>query len=388
MHQTAIIYHYFATYRLPIFLELMQSQKVEFTLFSGIDSEIPINKIDTNLSKLPIEKGGLRWKFLKNYWLLNKRFLWQSDLLSLALKSNFNSYIFLGSPYFITTWLAVLIVRLRGKKAYFWMHGVYKNKPTKIDWLKLYIFYKIPTGFFLYGNRALSVLRKYKVKPDLHMHVIYNSLDYKRSLKMRKFVIDDELKNYRLSYFGSADIPVIIFIGRLNLVKRIDMLINAQAFLKHSNGVIPFNVLLIGDGEERLKLEKQSIDLGLEEHVKFLGAIYDEEVNANALLYADLCVTPGEVGLTAMHAMSYGVPVISHNNFDVQMPEVEAIKVGVTGDLFQYGDIESLSETIYCWLTNYPVKTNEVMKACFSVIDTYYNPQYQKSVIESVLLKD
>ncbi|WP_192085426.1 glycosyltransferase family 4 protein [Algoriphagus sp. Y33] len=388
MHQTAIIYHYFASYRLPIFLELMQSKKVEFTLYSGVDSEIPIKRIDSNLSSLPIEKGGLRWKFLKNHWLVNKKFLWQSGLISIALKSDFDSYIFLGSPYFITTWLAVAIVRLRGKKAYFWMHGVYKDKPTKVDWLKLNIFYKMATGFFLYGNRALSILRKHKVKPDFRMHVIYNSLDYEKSLKLRKLVDEKELKDYRLSYFSSADIPIVVFIGRLNFVKRIDMLIDAQYFLKRRDGKLPFNILLIGEGEEKSTLVEQSKELGLDENVKFLGAIYDEEINANALLYADLCVTPGEVGLTAMHAMSYGVPVISHNNLDVQMPEVEAIQNGVTGNLFEYGSVENLSETICCWLAKYPVKTKEIMEACFSVIDTHYNPYYQKSVIESVLLKD
>lgn len=388
MHRSAIIYHYFALYRLPILSELTQSKKVEFSLFSGIESEISIKKIDYNLSKLSVNSGGLRWKLFTNQWLLKKKFLWQTGLISFALKSEFDSYIFLGSPYFISTWFAVSILRFRRKKVYFWMHGVYKESPGMLDWVKMNLFYQLADGFLLYGNRASSILKKHKVKPDNQIHVIYNSLDYDKSLKFRKFVNIEGLKCFRLTYFSSSDIPVIVFIGRLNNIKKIDMLIDAQNSLKLSKGIVPFNLLLIGEGEERLNLESKSREFGLEDNVKFLGAIFDEEINSKCLLFSDLCVTPGEVGLTAIHAMSYGVPVISHNNLNIQMPEVEAIKIGQTGDLFEYGCLDSLSETIFSWLSKYPFKTKAVMEACFSVIDNYYNPHYQKKVIEDVLLKN
>lgn len=388
MRQTAIIYHYFALYRLPILRELMNSREVVFTLFSGIDSEIQIKKVSPNLSKIAIEKGGLRWSFLKNNWLFKKKFLWQSGLISLVFSSKFDSFIFLGSPYFLSTWISVLILRLRGKKAYFWMHGVYKEKPTYIDFLKMKFFYRMAHGFFLYGNRALGVLKRFKVKDDKDMHVIYNSLDYNKSLSFRRIVSKDEVEKFRFSVFNEIDIPVVVFIGRLNFVKRIDMLIESMVKLKIENGKNVFNLLVIGDGEEKVFLENKVEEYGLDFNCKFLGAIYEEQENANYLLYSDLCVIPGEVGLTAMHAMSYGVPVISHNNLDIQMPEVEAINCGISGDLYEFGDVKDLSKTIYCWLEKYPIKTRQIMESCFSIIDLHYNPSYQRKVIESVLAND
>lgn len=387
MHKCAIVYHYLASYRRPIFNELMKSGSTEFTLYSGLQSEIEIKKIDPEMASLPIEEGGLRWVFLKNNWLFRKKFLWQSGLLKLVFTSSFDSFIFLGSPYHLSTWIASVIARLRGKDVYFWMHGVYKDKPTKVDWLKLNVFYKLATGFFLYGNRSLEVMKRHKVKPIDKMHVIYNSLDYDESVKKRKIVDEKAVNNYRNEYFNDDNFPVVIFIGRLTNIKKIDMLISAQHVLKKKGADAFFNILLIGDGEEKDKLIELSKTLGLSDNVKFLGAVYDETIIAETIMYADLCIVPGAVGLTAMHSLSYGTPVISHNNLDIQMPEVESIIPGVTGDLYEYNNFNNLVEVLENWLLSHPNKTAGLMEECFAVIDTYYNPYYQRNIIESVLKK-
>lgn len=385
MHKCAIVYHYLASYRKPIFTELMKSVSVEFTLYSGLVSEIDIKKIDVEIANLSLGEGGLRWMFLKNNWLFRKKFLWQSGLLKLAFSSSFDSFIFLGSPYHLSTWIASIIAQLRGKDVYYWMHGVYKDEPSKVNWIKLNVFYKLATGFFLYGNRSLSILKRHKVKPDDKIHVIYNSLDYEESVKMRKVVNEKSVKEYRIKYFNDDSFPVAVFIGRLNNIKKIDMLINAQHILKQKQKGIFFNVLLIGDGEEKDKLIKLSETLGLSENVKFLGAVYDETIISQAVIYADICVVPGAVGLTAIHALSYGTPIISHNNLDLQMPEVESIVQGVTGNLYEYNNLENLAEVIEQWLLIHPLKTPKLMKDCFAVIDEFYNPYYQRKIIESVL---
>jgi glycosyltransferase involved in cell wall biosynthesis len=386
MKKVAIIYHYIALYRLPIFQELMKANPdVEYTLFSGTSSEINIKKIDTSLSSLPLENGGLRWSFLKNKWFLGRKFLWQKGLMKAAAREDFDAYIFLGSPYFISTWLAVMITRLRGKKIYYWMHGVYKDNITAVDKVKLFGFYKLAHGFFLYGNRSADILKKYNVKPAKDIHVIYNSLDYEKSLKIRKPFHAEAITSFRAKYFKNTTIPVIIFIGRLNLVKRIDMLIEAQSILKNRFGRDFFNLLIIGDGDQRPSLESQAHNHGLADAVAFLGARYDEAENGYLLSSADLCVTPGEVGLTAIHSLSYGTPVISHDNLNVQMPEVEAIKSGLTGELYAYNSIESLVEVISDWFNQHPSKDEKVIQQCYQVVDKHFNPHYQSKILNTVL---
>ncbi|MEZ4897633.1 MAG: hypothetical protein R2806_12390 [Saprospiraceae bacterium] len=57
-----------------------------------------------------------------------------------------------------------------------------------------------------------------------------------------------------------------------------------------------------------------------------------------------VCVSPGNIGLTGVHSMSFGCPVISHNNFVEQMPEFEIIREGETGYFFQQNNILDLGK--------------------------------------------
>ena len=125
-------------------------------------------------------------------------------------------------------------------------------------------------------------------------------------------------------------------------------------------------------------------DLGLTNQVWFYGACYDERRIAELLYNADLCVSPGNVGLTAMHAMTFGCPVISNDNFSTQMPEFEAIEDGKTGTFFKENDIESLAEAISRWRDSSPDR-ELVRKACYKVIDEKYNPHLQLETLKKVI---
>ena len=143
-----------------------------------------------------------------------------------------------------------------------------------------------------------------------------------------------------------------------------------------------FNVVLVGGGPA---LEKLKHDASLRKaSVWFYGPCYEESKIASLLYNADVCVSPGNVGLTAIHAMSYGLPVITHNKFTLQMPEFEAIIPNITGAFFEKGNISDLSSIISQFLQN---NTNRklVREKCREVIDNKYNPFVQLEVIKSVL---
>ncbi|WP_158856667.1 glycosyltransferase [Lunatibacter salilacus] len=385
MRKIAIVYHYIALYRLPIFRELMNSEILDFVILSGQTSDISIEQVDIRYAQLPLKNGGLRWFFLKNIWLFKRKILWQSGLSRFVLANKFDTYIFLGNPYHLSTWVAAILARLLNRKVYFWMHGVYKDKLIFVDYIKLFFFYKIANGYFLYGNRAAQILKKYYVGSESNIHIIYNSLDYKTALSLRQKFSYISTVHFRAELFESSEIPTICFIGRLNKIKRIDMLIEAQYRLTQKLGNTAFNLLLIGDGEEYYNLHQKVKNLGLERAVYFTGALYDEEKIAKFLSFSDLCVNPGNVGLTAIHSLSYGTPVISHDNLNIQMPEVESILVGETGDLYQYNNLDSLINKIDKWFVKYPIKDELLINKCMSVVDRFYNPEYQRSIFESVL---
>lgn len=382
MKNVAIVYHYFAHYRLPILEELSNSEVINYTFISGIDA-------DTNIKLHNFsETSFLKWLPLKNIWLFKGKLLWQKGLIDFIRYKDFDSVIFLGNPYHLSTWFAVLLCRFKGIKVFYWMHGFYKNQFSWFDYIKVFVFYKMANGFLLYGNRSAEILKNLGVKDSKDIYVIYNSLDYGKSLKLRKNYLIKDILDMRRSTFGAEDIPIICFIGRVNSIKKIHLLIEAQKILKEKFKTIFFNLIIIGEGEELNTIKSLSISYGLENNCMFTGALYDENAIASFLSFSDLCVVPGEVGLTSIHSLSYGTPVISHDDFNVQMPEAESIIDGVTGLLFEQNNLEDLVIKIENWLTLYPIKTQDVVSRCYSVIDSYYNPVYQKNTIESAILNN
>jgi glycosyltransferase involved in cell wall biosynthesis len=96
--------------------------------------------------------------------------------------------------------------------------------------------------------------------------------------------------------------PVILFVGRLQARKRLDLLLRACALLDSHPRLI-----IVGDGPERAAL--QSLAKEIYPEARFVGAKHGAELK----LYfaeADLFVLPGTGGLAVQEAMSYGLPVI------------------------------------------------------------------------------
>lgn len=102
------------------------------------------------------------------------------------------------------------------------------------------------------------------------------------------------------------------------------------------------------------------------------------------LMTADLCVSPGEVGLTAMHALAYGTPVVTHDDFDHQKPEAECIVPGQTGAFFRRADPAHLANTLFEWLSR--GQDREVIRtACYDKISILYNPNTQAKLINKAV---
>ena len=301
-------------------------------------------------------------------------FYWQSGALKL-LRSEYTDIITPGDIHCISTWLFLLLSKVTKKRIYFWTHGAYGDESFFRRWLTRFR-YKFLAGAFLYGNYAKEFLVKYGI-PENKLHVIYNSLDYDNQLPMRSILRPTDI--YR-SHFDNDD-KNIVFIGRLTTVKKLDQILKAVAKLKKKGRNL--NVTFVGDGSERQQLEALSKELDLN-NVWFYGACYDEYKIAELLYNADVCVSPGNVGLTAMHAMSFGCPIISHNNFAKQMPEFEAIEKGRTGTFFKENDVDDLSEVINKWI-NTCSDRESVRQACYKVIDEKYNPHIQLKTLQNVL---
>ena len=351
-------------------------------IFRAIDAEYDccwyFGKEETDIKSMDVSvlKNVI---IVKNVSFFHKRFYWQKGVLELAFQKGIDAYFMLGGTFYITTWFLLFFVKLfhPGRKIYFWSHGWY-GKESWIEGRLKRIFFGLPDGVFLYGNYARNLMIQNGFDPK-KLFVIHNSLHYKEQLQLRNSMGSSSI--YREHFKNNY--PVIIFIGRLTSVKRLDLLVDALAELKKRGEEC--NLIFVGDGIKRKDLEMLVAEKSLTSNVWFYGACYDEAINAELVYNADLCVSPGNVGLTAMHAMVFGTPVITHNCFKYQMPEFEAIQPGTTGDFFEYNDPHSLANTISHWFQSKQNKRDEVRKACFQEIDNKWNPEFQMDVIRKNL---
>lgn len=301
---------------------------------------------------------------------------YQKGVFSLLKK--YQIFITPGDYWCISNWFFLFICKLTKKEVYLWTHGWYGSE-NKIEKILKKIYYSFVTGFFLYGNYAKELMQKNGIRAD-KLHVIYNSLDYAKQLKLRNNM---EIESPYRTMFGN-NYNVLVFVGRLAKVKKLDMLIKAMFLLKQKKEY--YNLLLIGDGDMKSELIDLVKSDDLLSQVCFYGACYDEKEISNLIYHADLTVSPGNVGLTAMHSMVYGTPVVSHNNFIHQMPEFEAIIPWETGAFFNESSVESLADTIHLWFMK--CKDRDIVRQrCYSVIDNKYNPYKQIQIFKEVLLK-
>jgi N-acetyl-alpha-D-glucosaminyl L-malate synthase BshA len=97
---------------------------------------------------------------------------------------------------------------------------------------------------------------------------------------------------------------------------------------------------MIGDGPERQHCERLCRELGISDHVSFLGK---QDAIEELLAICDLFVIPSEhesFGLAALEAMACEVPVISSNGGG--LPEVNIH--GVTGYLSDPGNVNEMAQ--------------------------------------------
>lgn len=362
-----LIYNFAQHYRTSIFKLIDQEFDCDFVFG---DSYLNVKKMDYAL---------LRGKVTEVHTKHFGGWSYQPGIQSL-LRKDYDTFVLLGESRSLSTWLFCIRARLfhRKKKVCFWSHGWY-GKETKVENILKKMLFKLPNGgVFLYGNYARGLMIKEGFDPN-KLFVIHNSLAYDEQVAVREQLTGQPVYT---EHFQNTN-PNLFFIGRLTEIKKLDMVLRAMAILQaRGEG---FNMTFIGGGDKLEDLKTLATNLGLEKNVWFYGPCYDEKELSGMIYNADLCVSPGNVGLTAMHTMVFGTPVLTHNDFTLQMPEFEAIREGETGTFFKNGSVDSLAENISRWFAEKGNQREQVRQACMHEIDISWTPQFQIEVLKKHL---
>jgi glycosyltransferase involved in cell wall biosynthesis len=110
------------------------------------------------------------------------------------------------------------------------------------------------------------------------------------------------------------------------------------------------SLVLVGDGDDRPRLEQLARDFGVSERTHFLQGLMPEELfacYANCEIFALPSLGEG-FGLVFLEAMAHAKPVIGGAHGGI--PDI--IEDGVTGRLVPHGDIESLAQALESLFNN------------------------------------
>lgn len=228
-------------------------------------------------------------------FLRKERFLLCLNLYR-HFKINRPDYILTEDISNLPNGLLVTIYGLLNKCSYTIM-GLGKILANKESILKKIL--KLPILFF--RKNAKSFL-SYSTTGAEYYKELYN----KESISWMNSVVDfnDVNKVYLEEKYKSEKLN-ILFIGRIEKFKRLDLLIKALISIKDRNIVL--NV--IGEGKEKCFLMKKYSDVNFE--INWLGQINDNMEKNTFFSQAHLGVMPGSGGLVIQELQSYAIPVIA-----------------------------------------------------------------------------
>ncbi len=233
--------------------------------------------------------------------------------------------------------MVAMYCRMRGVPYLIWglgnVPGKTRSRLRKLLSPFINFFYRNTAGFIGYSRWAQTVYAPMG-KP---VYVAPNACLATPSSAER---METELKIEERSARSTCS---ILTIGELKAQKRIDMLLQTMARLKH----LPVNLHVIGGGPELESLKELSRSLGVGERVTFYGSVYATEKKRAIIEDCTLGVLPGRGGLVIQEMMYHGLPVVcgpadgterdrvvdQHNGFLLEEP-IHPEKIAATIESF------------------------------------------------------
>lgn len=368
MNKLCLITNIAPHYRRAIFEEIDKEIGCDFYIGDHIETELKI--FDYHILV------GFK-KTVHNIFL--HHFYWQRGTVKLIFKP-YKYYIFDGEPFCLSTWVLLLFAKMLRKQTIAWTHGWYGRERGVKRYIKK-TFYSLFSKLMLYNEYAIDLMEKEGFDKG-KLSCIANSLDSDKELSIRKQLRPSKIYH---SHFENA-YPTIIYCGRIQKRKKIEQIFESMEILKRQGHIV--NLVIVGKDVDGASLTKDIRRLKLEEQIWMYGPCYDDYKLGELFYNATVCVSPGNVGLTAIHALTFGCPVITHDNFPYQMPEFEAIQPNVTGDFFKQNDIKDLARVILKWIEKSENNKSIIQQAAYKEIDSKWNTHYQIRTIKEMINAD
>jgi len=318
-------------YFTPVFRELARAGSIEFTVAycsmhgvePGVDPELGV----TVAWDVPL-LNGYRWTFVENrspkpaidtFWGAVNPGLWR-----LVRSGDFDVVVSYGYRA-ISNWIAALAARIGNRAKFVWVtDAIYLSSLERARWkepLKKMLvprIYRFADGVFALSSRSSTFIHELGVERDRIFLVPY--------------VVDNDFfargcaaadRNETRSTLGVRDDQLLaLYVGKLAPWKRPGDLVRALSHVPNAH------LALVGEGEERRRLEQLALQLGVDDRVTFLGFVNQRGLSD---VYA-----AADVVLLASEYEAFGLVV--NEAFACGVPAVVSDRCGAAGDLVADGD--------------------------------------------------
>jgi glycosyltransferase involved in cell wall biosynthesis len=345
MNKVLLIEPVLAHYRKDVFQTFFDSEDFNFEIIAGRSYQ--------GIQSLDYRNSIFDYTALK---VFSHTFYYLKGSVKYALSKKPDVIICTGVDFHLLhTIILFFIYRIILRKRFYWWSHAATGHQRKFGFLIRKFFYRSSNGIFSYNRAGKENLLLMGVK-DQKIVVVNNSINKE----------DYGYLNHDLNNKTTGNVFTILYCGRVTKSKKIDILIQALGVLRKKN-VFDFKCFIIGDGdlEEIIKLAKE---LNILEKIDFVGAKYGKQAHPY-FLDSDLFVYPGGIGLSALHSLSFGIPVITTDNLSLHFPEFELIKPGFNGDLFTDNSFEDLANKIVEWRNNLTKSREKYINNCIQQIN-------------------
>jgi len=288
MGRLGLLQRVLPTYRAPFFDLLAKSCQGGLSIFAG--QPLPVEGIATT-----VDLDAAHVKLTHNRHISDPSsslyLCWQDGVLEWLETQNPDALIVEANPRYFSTRLAVRWMRARERPVLGWGLGAPPLAGTLAlarRWNRL-TFLRALDGIIAYSQRGAD---QYRAIGVTQVFVAHNAVAQRPTT--HPSVRADSL----------SGLPTILFVGRLQVRKRLDILLRACATFPEESQP---RLIIVGDGPARS--ESQSLAREIYPQADFVGAVHGAALTPY-FAAADLFALPGTGGLAVQQAMTHGLPVI------------------------------------------------------------------------------
>jgi glycosyltransferase involved in cell wall biosynthesis len=327
-------------YRVPVFAELARRPGIELDVLFSASAKLPNVAAQGFGARQVAERRLLTWP---------REVRWVSAQMEAVDPANADVAILEYNSGVPSLLPAIRKAHKNGVGVVLWGHGYSVRDTTASRRLRNWLGTKAD-AVLLYNHEARQRMIA-EGFPAERIFVALNALDQGPIQAARERWLADPagLAAFQREQ-GLEGRPVVLFVSRLYADNRVDLLLHAVARL--ADRCPDLVAAIVGDGQERESLRALAERLGIADRVRMPGAVYGEEHLAPWFLSAGVFCYPTFIGLSVLHALGYGVPVVTNRDMWAHPPEAQILEDRVNGLLVDLGEPGSLGEAIATLVEN------------------------------------